>query len=135
MCIHVERSFPPDAGPFTRRRFGLAFFWSGQAVLAAGMLLVLGAQLTGALLLLDTSFNDFYYNTLEFGNRPDLVTDVAGQLRALLLVAAGTYAYAYSDLVVRKVGVYIHLAVVCFLWAEVLLLNLAFEQWPGLPHY
>ena len=34
---------------------------------------------------------------------------------------------------VRKVGVYIHLAVVCFLWAEVLLLNLAFEQWPGLP--
>jgi hypothetical protein len=105
--------------------------------LAAGLLLVLGAQLTGTLLLFDTSFNEFYYKTLktlEFVHRPDLVTDVGGELLALALVAAGTYAYVYSDLVVRKVGVYIHLAVVGFLWAEVLLLNLAFQQWPGLPH-
>jgi len=139
-CIHVERAFLEDEGPFSRKRFGLPFFWSGQAVLAAGLLLVLGAQLTGTLLLFDTSFNEFYYKTFDtletfkFVNRPDLVTSVGGQLLALALVAAGTYAYVYSDLVVRKVGIYIHLAVIGFLWAEVLLLNLAFQKLPDLPH-
>ena len=65
--VHPRRTrFPEGAGPFSRRRFGLPFFWSGQAVLGAGLLLVLGAQLTGTLLLFDTSFNDFYYHTLEF---------------------------------------------------------------------
>ena len=61
---------------------------------------------------------------LGFQQQTEIVKDFAGRLLALGLVAAGTYAYVYSDLVVRKVGVYIHLAVVGFLWAEVLLLNL-----------
>ena len=36
ICVHVERAFPEVEGPFSRRRFGMAFFWSGQALLAAG---------------------------------------------------------------------------------------------------
>ena len=47
ICLHVEGPFPRPTGPFSRRRFGLAFFWSGQALLAAGLLLLLGAQIAG----------------------------------------------------------------------------------------
>ena len=61
--------------------------------------------------------------------QPTDILTVNGRLLALALIAAATYAYAYSDLVVRRVGVYIHLAVVCFLWAEISLLNL----WPDRP--
>jgi len=37
-CIHAERAFPDQPGPFSRKRFGLAFFFSGHALLAAGLL-------------------------------------------------------------------------------------------------
>ncbi len=47
LSIHAERAFAEVEGPFGRRRFGLAFFQSGQVLLAAGLLLVLGAQLAG----------------------------------------------------------------------------------------
>ncbi len=47
VCIHAERIFAEGEGPFSRRRFGLAFFWSGHAVLGAGLLLLLGAQVWG----------------------------------------------------------------------------------------
>lgn len=49
IAVHVERAFPEDDGPFSRRRFGLAFFWSGQAILGAGLLLLMGrkSQATG----------------------------------------------------------------------------------------
>ena len=36
VALHTERAFPEGDGPFSRRRFGLAFFWSGQGLLAAG---------------------------------------------------------------------------------------------------
>ena len=51
---------------------------------------------------------------------------IVGELRwlALLLVVAGTYAYIYSDLVVRRVGVYVHIAAATLLWALVLSLQL-----------
>jgi hypothetical protein len=120
VCLHVERLFPEVDGDFSRRRFGLAFFWSGQAVLAAGLLLLLGAQVCGGLLW--GAFRPLY-ESLGFG-QPWVVTDTNGKLLALALVAAGTYAYVYSDLVVRRVGVYLHLAVFTLLWAEVLVLNL-----------
>jgi hypothetical protein len=45
--IHLERLFPEGDGPFTRKRFGLAFFWSGHLQLAAGLLLLLGAFVYG----------------------------------------------------------------------------------------
>ena len=37
---------------------------------------------------------------------------------------AGTYANAYSDLLVRREGLYIYLAVVTLLWAELLVIDL-----------
>src|SRR5262249_4552179 len=38
--------------------------------------------------------------------------------------AAGTYAYLYSDLVVRRVGVYVYIAAATLLWALILTLQL-----------
>jgi hypothetical protein len=122
VCVHVERAFPPADGPFSRRRFGLAFFWSGHALLAAGLLLLLlAAQITGDWLY--KPFFESIYQRCGFGP-PAVVAERWGQLLALALVLAGTYAYTYSDLVVRRVGVYIHLAVFTLLWAEVLVINL-----------
>jgi hypothetical protein len=120
VAIHAERAFPNGEGAFSRERFGLAFFWAGHAVLGAGMLLLLGAHVSG-----DWLFGLFQpiYDAHGAG-RPEIVASFAGRLQSLALVLAATYAYAYSDLVVRRVGVYIHLAVFCLLWAEVLLIRL-----------
>ena len=57
------------------------------------------------------------------------MTKFWGKLLALGLVLAGTYAYLYSDLVVRRVGVYLPIAVFTLLWAEVLLITLV-DDWP-----
>ena len=54
---------------------------------------------------------------------PEVVTVPWQKLVALAIVIAATYAYAYSDLVVRRVGVYIYLAVFTLLWSEVLIIN------------
>ena len=136
-CIYLVRVFPEGEGPFTRGKFGLAFFWSGHAVLAAALLVLLTAQLTCGLFY-DAYFRPLYkqldislgYSVLI--GQSEIVATVWGQLLALGIVAAATCAYVYSDVVVRKVGVYIHLALVTFLWAEILLLNLAFTALPDL---
>jgi hypothetical protein len=118
--IHVERAFPPDDSPFGRKRFGLAFFYSGHVALAGGLLLLLGAQLTGKWFF---SLFEQTYRNMEMLRSP-IVTETWGQLLALGLVMAGVYANLYSDLVVRRLGVYIGLAAAGLLWAEVLALDL-----------
>ena len=118
--IHVERLFPVDEGPFSRKKFGLAFFWSGHTVLACGLGLLFVAQLFGGWLF------DFVQPLYEHFNftQPEVVTQLWGKWLAVLLVLAGTYAYVYSDLVVRRIGVYIFVAVFTLLWAEVLLVTI-----------
>jgi hypothetical protein len=115
--IHAERAFPEREGPFSRRRFGLAFFWSGQALLAAGLLLLLGAQIA-ADWLYEPIFK-YYYERWHAARTP-MVTETWGQIWALCLVLAGFYAYIYSDVVVRRVGAYVYLAAGALMWAEVL---------------
>lgn len=119
LCIHAERAYPDIEGPFSRRRFGLAFFWSGHVVLAAGLLLVLGAQIAGWWLY--EPFFKRVYERLEATPSP-----IVGELKllAFALVVAGTYAYIYSDVVVRRLGVYVHIAAGTLVWAEVLLIDL-----------
>jgi hypothetical protein len=114
--IHVERAFQDVEGPFGRRRFGLAFFWSGHVQLAAGLLLLLGAIITGDWLYKGV-FETFY---LKYQQVPsDMVTN-KGRLWAMLLVALAIYGHIYSDLVVRKIGVYIYVASGLALWFIVL---------------
>jgi hypothetical protein len=119
LAIHVERAFDAGEGPFSRGRFGRAFFFSGHALLAAGLLLVLGAQIVG----------DWLYQPVFKGLFQLLQAQpspIVGELRwlALTLVLLGAYVYLYSDLVVRRVGVYVYAATACIMWALVL-----FVQW------
>jgi hypothetical protein len=121
ICIHVERAFPDAEGPFSRSCFGMGFFWSGQVLLGAGLLVLLGAQIAG-----DWLYKPLFASVYQHWRigPPTVVTERWGQLLALALVLAGIYAYLYSDLVVRRVGIYIYLAVFTLLWAEVLIIEL-----------
>ena len=125
IAIHVERAFLEGDGPFSRKRFGLTFFYSGQVLLSAGLLLVLGTQLAGHWLY-EPIFKPLY----EMRNlgAPEIVTEAWGRFLALALVLAGSYAYFYSDIVVRRVGLYVYLAVFTLFWAEVLVVELVTAQ-------
>ncbi len=116
--IHLERAFPEAEGPFSRKRFGMAFFWSGQVQLLGGLLLLLGATVAG----------DWLYEPLYKGlyaQYEATPSPIVGDLRwlAMLLVAAATYAYIYSDLVVRHSGLYVYVAAATLLWLVILLIE------------
>jgi hypothetical protein len=115
--IHAERAFPEQDGPFSRKRFGRAFFFSGHAQLAAGLLLLLAAQVAG-----DWLYEPVFKLTYaQWKAQPSpIVTQFELRLLAFGLVVAGTYAYIYSDLAVRRVGVYVYIAAFTLMWAEVL---------------
>ena len=118
-AIHTERAFGDNDGPFSRKRFGLAFFASGHVLLAAGLLMLFGAQISG-----DWLYEAWFkpvFDSFQTGPSP-----ICGPLRwlALVLVLAATYAYIYSDIVVRKHGAYFHFAAFTLLWAEVLVVQL-----------
>ncbi len=49
ICIHVERAFPPAAGPFSRANFGRAFFHAGHVVMGLGLTVLLVGRLVGRL--------------------------------------------------------------------------------------
>ncbi|MGD0769971.1 MAG: hypothetical protein ABSB42_17435 [Tepidisphaeraceae bacterium] len=115
ISLHAERAFAEGDGPFSRKRFGMACFWSAQALLGAGLLLLLGAQLVGWIPMAMSWLDQ----------RPLIVTDPTQRLLAVALVLAGAYAYLYSDLVVRRVGVYVYFAAFMLLWAELLVIDLA----------
>jgi hypothetical protein len=116
ICLHAERAFPPDdSSPFSRERFGMAFYWCAQALLASGLLILLSAQLIGWL-----------HEPLlrHIGFVKPAVAERAYLPWTLALVLAGTYALIYSDIVVRRIGVYLYLAAITVLWAEIQLLIL-----------
>jgi hypothetical protein len=122
VAIHVERFFSPDAESlFPREPFGLAFFWSGHALLGLGLLMVLVAQLAGGPLY-ETYTKSLYE---QWNLTPtELVTTTNGKLLALALVLAGVYAHLYSDLVVRRKGYYTQIAAGLVLWGEFIVLDL-----------
>jgi hypothetical protein len=115
--IFAERAFPEGEGPFSRRKFGLAFFFSGHALLGAGLLFLLCAQAAGWTWVPGL-------NPWGLEDRPAIVREEGQKLLALGLFLAGFVAYLYSDLAVRKIGVYVYLAAFCLLWSELLTLLL-----------
>jgi hypothetical protein len=119
MGIHVERAFPDTDSPFGRRQFGTAFFRSGHVLLAAGLLLVLGAQVVG-----DWLYKPVFQQLWDF-QPPVIVAERWGQMFALALILAGTYAYFYSDIVVRRFGLFVYLGVFTLLWAEMFVIELS----------
>src|SRR6185369_2707557 len=114
ISIHCERMFSPaDDSEFPRRRFGLPLFWSGHAQIAAALLILLGSQLLGWLVEPVRQMTGFEWA----GN---LLT--SNYLLATGIWLAGMYVYLYSDIVVRKIGVYLALAGDYLVMAEVTLL-------------
>jgi hypothetical protein len=144
VSIHAERFFSPAEGSdFPRRRFGLPFFWSGHVQIAASLIILLGSQLLSWLIQPASEL----FGIQWAGN---LLTN--NHLLAAGLWLAGMYAYLYSDIVVRRIGIYLAFAGVCLVMAEVTLLlgfdvraewiiaamaitsvviNIAHQQWPG----
>ncbi len=108
LSIHAERLFAPE-GVFDRQRYGLAVFWSGQAQLGASLVVLLGSQAMWWL------SQPFHWN---WAGNP-LTED---HLLAGGLWIAATYLFLYSDLVVRRMGLYSYFAGVCLLMAEVTLI-------------
>ncbi|MDA1229441.1 MAG: hypothetical protein O2856_01580 [Planctomycetota bacterium] len=117
--IHLQRAFLVGEGPFTRGRFGMAFFWAGHFQLAVGLILLLAAQVAGDWLY------PFWFKPV-YEALHTVPSPVCNSLRwlALVLVIAGTYGYVYSDLAVRKRGIFIHIAAFTLLWAEVLIVQI-----------
>ncbi|MBN1590855.1 MAG: hypothetical protein JW888_15185 [Pirellulales bacterium] len=109
ISLHFERAFPAEGEPFNRRRFGMPLFWSGHAQMGASLAILLGSQAvawlidpTRSLLTMEWAGNWMTEHGLLAGG----------------LWLAGSYAYLYSDLVVRRVGVYCYLAAFCLVMAE-----------------
>jgi hypothetical protein len=114
ISIHAERAFSPAPdSEFPRRRFGLPLFWSGHAQIGASLLMLLGSQLLEWLAVPIHELSGLEWT----GN---LLTEK--YLLAAGVWLAGVYAYLYSDIVVRKIGVYLALAGVSLVMAEVTLL-------------
>lgn len=125
LSIHLERAFPEIEGPFSRRRFGAAFFNSGHVLLAAGLLMVLGSQIAGDWLY--RPIFESIYKAFDAG-RPEIISATWGKYLALAIVLAGSYAYFYSDIVVRRLGIFVYFAVFTLLWAEMLVIGLITTQ-------
>jgi hypothetical protein len=121
LALHAERIFPEQEGPFSRSRFGMAFFRSGQVLMAAGLMLVLSAQICS-----DWLYQPFFKPFYEQWHveRTPIVTETWGRVLALCLVMTGVYACLYSDIVVRRIGVYLYLATAGVVWASILTLEL-----------
>lgn len=121
--IHVERAFVEYDGPFSRQRFGRAFFISGHLLLGIALLMVFIAQLLG----------DWLYHAvikpvyLAFNVESVPIFEL-NRAYALVLVLLGVYAYIYSDLVTRKRG-YIHAAGSLLIWAQIIILQMLHQAW------
>lgn len=110
ISIFLERAFSPSAeNHFNRQRFGLPLFWSGQAQMGVGLTILFGTQIAGWLFTAERHLFDITWS----GN---LLTGSA--LVAGTVWFAGAAAYLYSDMVVRKIGVYTYLAAFCLLMGE-----------------
>ncbi len=122
ISIHGERAFPPDSPTFDRRRYGMPLFWSGHVQLAASLVVLVAFQILGWLYDL-TPLKD----SLGAPWAQRLLEQYIVQYSFLAgaMWVAGTYAYLYSDIVVRRVGVYTFLAAFCFLLAEVTFIDLS----------
>ncbi|WP_428303948.1 hypothetical protein [Lacipirellula sp.] len=114
ISVHSERAFSPaDEAQFPRRRFGLPLFWSGHVQIGTSLLILLASQLLSWLLTPAQDLFDIEWT----GN---LLT--TNHLLAGGLWLAAVYAYLYSDLIVRKIGLYLWLAGFSLVMAELTLL-------------
>jgi hypothetical protein len=114
VSIHAERAFSPAEGSeFPRKKYGLPLFWSGHAQIAVALATLLASQLAAWLAEPAQAIFGLKW-------RPNLLTE--HHLLAAAVWLAAAYAYIYSDVVVRRVGVYLALAGFSLVMAEVTVL-------------
>ncbi|HBO42421.1 MAG TPA: hypothetical protein DD670_00470 [Planctomycetaceae bacterium] len=119
VSLHFERALPAEGEPFNRRRFGMPLFWSGHAQMAASLAILLASQVVAWLI-------DPARSLLALEWSGNWMTEHV--LLAAGLWLAGGYAYLYSDLVVRRVGVYCYLAAFCLVMAELTVAGVYMES-------
>jgi hypothetical protein len=117
VCIHAERLFPMNDGPFSRAKFGTAFFRAGHMALAMGMSILISGHLVG-----------WVYEPLfaEFGwfPEPAVATQTNLKVIALMLSIAAAYSYLYSQIVVADRGRYTASAIATLLWCGLITMDL-----------
>ncbi|TWT37092.1 hypothetical protein KOR34_20390 [Posidoniimonas corsicana] len=116
-CVHAERLFAPGDGPFSRQRFGLAFFQSGHVVMAVGLAVLLVGRLVGRLY-------DPVFAELGLFEAPDVAAVAKVKLMALGLALVGAYTYFYSLFNHQGGARYAYSGIVALLWCEVIALDL-----------
>ncbi|MDX1968792.1 MAG: hypothetical protein SFV23_16580 [Planctomycetaceae bacterium] len=107
VSIHLERAFAADHPVFSRRRFGLPVFFSGQAQLAGATLSLLTLQVVHWLW---SPVHAEHWGFSRLVNTPWL---------AATLWLAAAYMWFYSGLVVRQLGIYSYLAAVALIFAQI----------------
>src|SRR5262249_4294960 len=101
--------------------FGMAFFRSGQVLMAACLMLVLGAQICSAWLYKQI-FRPFHEKW--HAERTPIVTETWAQILPLCLLPAGGLAFFSSVFLAPRVGLYLYLATGGLVWAAILTLEL-----------
>lgn len=117
VCVHVERLFAPGDGPFSREKFGLAFFRAGHVAMGSGLGLLLGGRIVGR-------FYNPLFSRFDFLSLPQVATVTNMKLFALALAALGAYTYLHSLLVAKRGSRYAYSAILMLLWCEVIALDL-----------
>lgn len=105
ISIHLERAFLAE-GEFSREEYGLPLFWAGHAQLAAALCTLLGSEVLAWIGVADRHWFGFAWVGNPLSNETYLAAGIW---------AAGAYGYLYSDIVVRRKGVYAYLAALCVL--------------------
>ncbi|TWT78307.1 hypothetical protein Pla123a_10980 [Posidoniimonas polymericola] len=117
VCVHVERLFAPGDGPFSRERFGTAFFNSGHLVMGVGLVVLLVGRVVGR-------FYDPVFADLGLFEAAPLVGSIANaKLMALALAAVGAYTYFYSLFSNKGGARYAYSGIGMLLWCEVIALD------------
>lgn len=117
IAIHAERLFSHDAGPFSRDKFGRAFFRAGHIVLAVGMVVLISGHVVGWV------YEPFFAGRNWFP-QPAVATHNNLKIIALGLSLAAAYSYFYSQIVVAQRGRYTASAVATLLWCALILMDL-----------
>lgn len=116
LCIHVERAFPPEEGPFSRKNFGRAFFNAGHVVMGLGLTVLFIGRVVGRL------YERFFVH-VDWLTLPEISTQANLKLIAIALVLGATYSYVYSQIIVQAKRRYVGLALLTTAWAATMVLD------------
>ncbi|MGI9428354.1 MAG: hypothetical protein ACR2NM_06835, partial [Bythopirellula sp.] len=117
ICIHLERAFSPEEGPFSRAKFGRAFFHAGHVVMGLGLAVLLVGRLVGRLY-------EPLFVEIDWLSLPEVATQANLKILAIALALGAAYSYIDSQIVVEAKGRYLLSAILTIAWSAIILLDL-----------